>query len=621
MAIPLAGVAFLLATWGTWDLTSVAAVAAICAGGFGAGLAWLRGDRRFGSWFLCLVFLGSSLVAMLPYGGVKTVAGASVVTAVAIAGVLLGRVGVLVHGTIAIGGTLAMAWLGVRGMLPEPPPGRLLASAATLVVNIGVICLLGALGDRFMKARRQEAAQRIHTDDVTELPNRRGLQAALEELVAADATEAALALVEIDRFELLAAAHDAHTTQALLRSYARRLTDAVRPQDLVAHVGSGCFAVILRRAGPPTTLPRIGQRLKARLDAPLETALATVAIQSRVALTPITPRHTSANPLLRDAEATLASLRRRPARWIEVWDEGLDGWAQRTVQLDARLRDAIANDQLEPWYQPIVRLETGRPVGFEALARWVEPDGTVVSPAEFIPHAEETGLIVEIDRLVLRRAVTDLAACHERLGSDAWVSVNLSARQFESGGLVEAVADALRDGGLPASALHLELTESALTLDVASTRAQLEELAALGVVLVLDDFGTGWSSLSYIHSYPLHTVKIDRSFVRTIDDEGGHELAATVQFMAHSLGLDVVAEGIETRIQYQRLRELGVELGQGYHFSRPVPSQQACLVLLPWVPEEPSRPWDLDQLRAARDLLGPGDDETARPLQAVDHDV
>ena len=182
-----------------------------------------------------------------------------------------------------------------------------------------------------------------------------------------------------------------------------------------------------------------------------------------------------------------------------------------------------------------------------------------------------------------------------------WVAVNLSAAQFETHDLVATVAEELHKSGIAPERLHLELTESALTADVERTRQILSELKGLGVALALDDFGTGWSSLNYIQSYPVDIVKIDRSFIMTIDEGGGQELAATIVFMAKELGLSMVGEGIETRTQYRVLRDLGVEDGQGYHFSRPLSADKVVSYLRPWLPEEPSRAWDRSILKLVGD--------------------
>jgi EAL domain-containing protein (putative c-di-GMP-specific phosphodiesterase class I) len=176
---------------------------------------------------------------------------------------------------------------------------------------------------------------------------------------------------------------------------------------------------------------------------------------------------------------------------------------------------------------------------------------------------------------------------------EPWVAVNLAAAQFETEDLLFAVASTLDETGVDPSRLHLELTESGLTVDTPRTREMLAQLKGLGVVLALDDFGTGWSSLKYIQSYPMDVVKIDRSFIRSIDEDGGEQLAATIVFMAQQLGLHVVAEGVETRTQYRVLRELGVQDAQGYHFSRPLSADRAVRFLRPVLREEPSRPWDL----------------------------
>jgi EAL domain-containing protein (putative c-di-GMP-specific phosphodiesterase class I) len=245
--------------------------------------------------------------------------------------------------------------------------------------------------------------------------------------------------------------------------------------------------------------------------------------------------------------------------------------ASEQFELQAALRQALANDEFVVHYQPLVDARSGKVRSLEALLRWQHPQRGLVPPGDFIPLAEDTGLIVPIGTWVLGRACADLARARARGRPELRMAVNLSPRQFMADGLEESVAAALRAAGLPGDALELEITESVLMSSLERTRLILSRLRAIGVRIAIDDFGTGYSSLSYLASFPVQTVKVDRSFVRQIDSgEGTALLAGAIVAMAHSLGMDVVAEGVETASQCSYLVEVKCELLQGFLFSRPV---------------------------------------------------
>ena len=281
--------------------------------------------------------------------------------------------------------------------------------------------------------------------------------------------------------------------------------------------------------------------------------------------------------------------------------------ALRSLEIDRDLRRALVAGELRVFYQPVVELQNGELVGFEGLVRWQPPGGPLVPPAEFLGRAEESGFIVEIDRFVLREACLQLARWTRQVPSSrgVYVAVNLSAHDLLAPELARTVADALAESGIAPERLHLEITESSMAGNPPQVQAALKALRELGCVLAVDDFGTGWSSLSYLQQFPVQTIKIDRAFVKTIQAGSGYELAAAVHAMATAMSLGVIADGIEDRTQYRRLRELGVQWGQGFHFSRPLPPGEAKRFLQPRIPDEPSRAWSRE-LPGLKEQIGSG---------------
>lgn len=266
------------------------------------------------------------------------------------------------------------------------------------------------------------------------------------------------------------------------------------------------------------------------------------------------------------------------------------GWTAKALQrleLETELRVAISRDGMEVYYQPKVSIESGHVVGFEALMRWRHPERGLILPGEFVPVAEETGLIVQIGEQVLREACRQTKEWQDAhpFAPPIAVCVNLSARQFHDPQLVEKIRATLTEAGLGPESLVLEITESALMEDAPSTLAALLWLKGLGVKLAMDDFGTGYSSLSYLERFPVDYVKIDRSFVGGMDEEpGAGVLARGVIDLSHALGLKVVAEGVETEGQFGLLREMGCDFAQGYHFSGPLDAEAAAALITSPIP-------------------------------------
>jgi EAL domain-containing protein (putative c-di-GMP-specific phosphodiesterase class I) len=293
--------------------------------------------------------------------------------------------------------------------------------------------------------------------------------------------------------------------------------------------------------------------------------------------------------LLRDVEIALHRAKGLGTSKYEIFDAGMHSRAVTRLKLETDLRGALERNELLLHYQPIVALPSCRIIGFESLLRWAYPGRGLVSPAEFIPVAEDTGMIVPIGAWVLKEACRQARAWHVAYPSTdpVMISVNLSGKQFARPELIEQIQSVLRETGLAASLLKIELTESVLMDNAASVAETLGRLKALGIQISLDDFGTGYSSLGYLHTFPIDTLKIDRSFVVTLSQPGDRSpIVNAIITLAHSLGMDVIAEGVETREQLDSLAALGCESIQGYYFSRPLPATEAATLLAaepPWL--------------------------------------
>jgi diguanylate cyclase (GGDEF)-like protein/PAS domain S-box-containing protein len=454
-------------------------------------------------------------------------------------------------------------WIEARAWLAEPHLVR------------------GTLLDVTERTRAQEALahQALH-DPLTGLANRVLLDDRLQQAVARcerTGCHVGVFFVDLDRFKLVneAVGHDAG--DALLVTVAERLAAVVRPSDTVARFAGDEFVVVSDDLTSPAGATGVAERLLASFDEPFPVDGEELYVAASIGVAVSRPGVPAAS-LLRAADAAMHRAKERGRGRVELFDERLRAQASTRLSMGSELRRSLDRGELRVAYQPIVEVATGRPVGVEALVRWPRPDGATVPPVEFIPVAEDTGIIVPLGRWVLGQAVHDvvrLRASHPGL-ADLFVSVNLSARQLVSAELLDAIVDDLRSADLEASALHLEITESVLMDDVDQSIEALAALRSLGVELAVDDFGTGYSSLSYLKRLPLDTLKIDRSFVQGLEHDGdGSAIVDAVSSLGRALGLTILAEGVEVEQQRRCLEALGCELAQGYLWSRPVPRDEA----------------------------------------------
>jgi diguanylate cyclase (GGDEF)-like protein len=432
-------------------------------------------------------------------------------------------------------------------------------------------------------AAEAELRRRALEDPLTGLANRALLGSHLERAVHSNARnqeQIAVMMLDLDRFKYLNDTLGHSAGDELLVAVAARLTTAVREADLVARLGGDEFVVVCSDAGTDAAIAEIAQRVVDVLAEPFGVGERELFVSASVGVAVVGPDgRATAESLLRDADAAMYRAKERGGARYEVFDAELRARLVRRVSTEEALRGALERNELRVRYQPIVRPQTGQVSAFEALLRWSHPERGVVSPAEFIPVAEETDLIIPIGAWVLRTACEQASVWNAQRGpSDPLaLSVNLSPRQVRPE-LIEEVRRAL-DGTIHPRLLVLEITES-LLLEPVATSDVITELRALGVRVALDDFGSGYSSLSYLQSYPLDFVKLDRGFVQTLDDSEatGAVVRAAIQ-MAAALGLRIVAEGVQRPEQLARLRELGCDYAQGFLFAPALEPDEAVGVL------------------------------------------
>jgi diguanylate cyclase (GGDEF)-like protein len=385
--------------------------------------------------------------------------------------------------------------------------------------------------------------------------------------------QVAVIFADIDDFKVINDSLGHRVGDELLISVSERLTAELRPDDVLARFGGDEFVILLEGVSGLEEVRVIADRLAHVLTYPFELGGRQRFVSASFGLA-LAGEDAQAEDLIRDADAAMYQAKAQGKARLEVFDESLRTKALERLELEAGLRDALAQRQLELNYQPEIDLKTGALYGVEALLRWTHPIHGMVSPARFVPIAEQSGLIVPIGEWVLRTACIQAAEWRAAGHTDFVMAVNLSPRQLSDPNLSTVVADTLKETGVPASALCLEITESAIMEDPDAAHAILQGLKALGVRLAIDDFGVGYSSLSHLkYLLPVDVIKIDKSFVDGITD-GGDDRAniAAIISLAHQLGVQAIAEGVEDGAQVAALRGMDCHIAQGYHFSRPLPA-------------------------------------------------
>ncbi|MGB8509909.1 MAG: EAL domain-containing protein [Pyrinomonadaceae bacterium] len=472
----------------------------------------------------------------------------------------------------------------VRYLRRDGLPVWVLWSVARIVdAESGAVRLIFQVQDITDRKRSEERL--LHGafhDALTGLPNRAlfidHVKLAIARAKRRDNYLFAVLFLDLDRFKVVNDSLGHMIGDQLLVSVARRLEECLRDGDTVARVGGDEFTILLEDLQDEAEAISVVERIQKGAGEPFILDGHEVFTTLSIGIAPSSTDYDDPEDILRDADTAMYRAKTMGKARHEVFDKAMHAFAVNLLQLETDLRKALDRHEFYVLYQPIVSLDDFRLCGFEALVRWQHPERGLISPMDFIPVAEDTGQIIAIGEWTLSEACRQMQRWHRQFPSESplFMSVNLSSKQFNQPNLIEQVSLILQKTKLDPRCLKLEITESAVMENIDKTTEMLGQLRELGVQLSIDDFGTGYSSLSYLHRFPIDTLKIDRSFVtRMVDNSENIEIVRTIVMLAQVLGMDVVAEGVETKEQLALLRKLGCENGQGYYFSRPTTVSEA----------------------------------------------
>jgi diguanylate cyclase (GGDEF)-like protein len=424
-------------------------------------------------------------------------------------------------------------------------------------------------------------------DSLTGLPNRElfmdRLQGAITRAREGQANRPTVLFIDIDRFKNVNKSFGLVIGDSMLLTLGRRLSRHLNPQDTLARLGADQFAILLISDPDPHQVASLAERVRRALRTPMKISSKEIILTASIGIVVHDSSQATAQDMLREGELAMLRAKRGGADRIEIFNPAMRGEDESKLPLESELRKALERQQILVLYQPITRLASNQLAGFEALMRWDHPTRGRLGAEDFIPLAEESGLIVELGSYVLGQALEEASRWHKMLPRDRdplFVSVNVSSRQLFRQDMVQEIRLMLAREAVPKGTLKLEITESLVMENPERAVEILTWLKTFGASLALDDFGTGYSSLSYLHRFPVDTIKVDRSLVRDSGLNGSTPLILrSVIALSHELGKEVVAEGVETQADASYLRSIGCEYGQGYYYGEPMAAKDVASLL------------------------------------------